>query len=85
MRELFLILSLSYLWFSARELLGEMRSVYTETNSLKETVKAFAQTVISCGKCFAFWLGLAIAGNVFIAVVASVLFDMYERIKLKLL
>lgn len=89
MKQLILILSLSYIWFSLREMLSHLLNTYKETegpimNRIYRTAQAAIENALSCGKCFTFWLGLGLSFSIVIAAAASAAYDLYDRIKNRL-
>lgn len=89
MKQLILILSLSYIWFSLREMRDHLTHVYKEKegpllNRIYRTIQAAIENALSCGKCFTFWLGLGLSFSIVIAAAASAAYDLYDRIKNRL-
>jgi hypothetical protein len=94
MNNLLLILAFAYLWFSFRELIQHLwKTAKESTGSVLAKAIAVLREIISnatgCGKCATFWGGLAasfVLGFPFVvAVAASAIYDLYERIKLRYL
>lgn len=89
MKQLILILSLSYIWFSFREMRDHLLNAYKETegpilNRIYRILQAAIDNALSCGKCFTFWLGLGLSLNIVIAAAASAAYDLYDRIRHRL-
>ena len=82
-------IAITYLYFSLREMFTSLveefkRATGSIWSKLLAAAKTIPQTAISCPKCFAFWVGLIVTLNPIAAALASMAFDLYDRIKLKL-
>ena len=47
-------------------------------------VLALIQSILSCQKCAALWVGLAITGDIFAALVASFISHLWDKIQSKI-
>lgn len=89
-KHLLLILAIAYVWISFRELFAELLQVYRDAEGnilfrLFAVLRAFLSGALSCGRCFAFWLGLGFSLNIVVAAAAALAFELYDRIKHKYL
>lgn len=80
------LIAITYAWISFLDMRRDLSQVYREAegNKWMETGKAFLSTVLTCGRCFAFWLSLILTQDVAVAAVCSLVYDLYDRIRLKL-
>lgn len=48
-------------------------------NQTMQFVLALIQSILSCQKCASFWIGLAITGDIFIALAASFISHLWDK------
>jgi len=50
-------------------------------NQTMQFVLALIQTILSCQKCAALWIGLAMTGDIFVALVASFISHLWDKLQ----
>ena len=86
-RNFAFVFAVVYLFFSLKEMYAELFQVYRtspKASKVKQTAIAFIVNVVSCGKCLTFWFALIMTKDFVFAAISSALYDLYEKIKMKL-
>lgn len=83
--SLILPLSIAYVVIEARNLLSDLWEFHQRDRKPLRTAVYFFSKVTECSKCAGFWCGLALSQSLPIAVVCSVLFDVFDRFRMRYL
>jgi len=83
--QILFLFCLCWIAFAVREMAENAMEIWRENRKVVPWIIDLLRYVLTCAKCFSFWISLVISMDLTTAVVTSICMDVYFSIRLRYL